>query len=136
MKISYYELLGMIKEGNIPNEVLVTLQNGLKPVKYFADFDYVDDSLTCYSICDEEEIDENYHNYLTDCFIEMSVFDKCIEIIEEKKEIEKGIKPYKQYVGELGKDGYGLSEINEEYLERLSKIVIELIDEVKKLKKE
>lgn len=88
MKISYYELLGMIKEGNIPNEVLVTLQNGLKPVKYSAEFDYVDDSLTCYSICDEEEVDENYHDYLTDCFIEMSVFDKCIEIIEEEKEIE------------------------------------------------
>lgn len=124
MKISYYELLGMIKEGNIPNEVLVTLQNGLKPVKYSAEFDYVDDSLTCYSICDEDEVDENYHDYLTDCFIEMSVFDKCIEIIEEEKEISK---------------------ITKEEFERLDKRTLlelivknqnELIDEVKKLKKE
>lgn len=122
MKISYYELLGMIKEGNIPNEVLVTLQNGLKPVKYFAEFDYVDDSLTCYSICNEEEVDENYHDYLTDCFIEMSVFDKCIEIIEEEKEISK---------------------ITKEEFERLDKRTLlelivknqnELIDEIKKLK--
>ena len=54
-----------------------------------------------------------------------------VEIIEEEKEIEKGIKPYKQYVEELGKDGYGISEINEEYLDRLSKIVIELINDMR-----
>lgn len=84
MKISYYELLGMIKEGDIPNEVLVTLQNGLNSVKYVPEFDYVDDSLTCYSIYDKDEEDENYHHYLTDCFIEMSVFDKCITIVEDE----------------------------------------------------
>ena len=118
MKISYYELLGMIKEGNIPNEVLVTLQNGLKPVKYFAEFDYVDDSLTCYSICNEEEVDENYHDYLTDCFIEMSVFDKCIEIIEEEKEIEK-------------------LDVNKFHdIDELVYKIDEIIDEIKKLKKE
>lgn len=130
MKISYYELLGMIKEGNIPNEVLVTLQNGLKPVKYSAEFDYADDSLTCYSICDEDEVDENYHDYLTDCFIEMSVFDKCIEIIEEEKEIEKLQKPtLDEYIHITGEDLYKQDM-------KLYDKINELIDEIKKLKKE
>lgn len=66
--------------------------------------------------------------------MDIKLTDK-VEIIEEEKEIEKGLKPYKQYVEELGKNGYGISEINEEYLDRLSKIVIELI-EINKLKKE
>lgn len=125
MKISYYELLGMIKEGDIPNEVLVTLQNGLNSVKYVPSFDYADDSLTCYIILDEEEIDENYRAYLIDCFIEMSIFDKCIEIIEEEKDIEK--LTYENTF----KDNSDL-EVQEVLVNKIN----EIIDEIKKLKKE
>lgn len=86
MKISYYELLGMIKEGNIPERIKVCLV-GNKEVVYIAEFEteYI---LLCYMIENENEQDENYRYYLSECLIEYSMFDECIEIIEEEKEIE------------------------------------------------
>ena len=121
MKVSYYELLGMIKEGDIPKEIYVQLQIGLNPVKYVPEYDLADGSLTCFTIFNREEEDTNYHYYLTDCFIEMSVFDKCIEIIEEEKEMEKIPIPEIESVG------------NERIL-RAEIRINELIDEIKKLK--
>lgn len=57
-----------------------------------------------------------------------------IEIIEEEKEIEKGLKLYKEYLEECDVAGFNPTEVRDEYIDRLSLIVIELIDEVKKLK--
>ena len=87
MKVSYYELLGMIKEGNIPERIKACLV-GNKEVVYIAEFE-TEDRLLCYMIENENEQDENYHYYLSECLIEYSMFDECIEIIEEEKEIEK-----------------------------------------------
>ena len=115
MKISYYELLGMIKEGNIPERIKACLV-GNKEVVYIAEFE-TEDRLLCYMIENENEQDENYHYYLSECLIEYSMFDECIEIIEEEKEIEKIVVCQKE-------DAYLADKINE------------LIDEVKKLKKE
>jgi hypothetical protein len=60
--------------------------------------------------------------------------NKELEIIEEEKEIEKGLKPYKEYLEECDVVGFNPTEIRDEYIDRLSLIVIELIDEVNKLK--
>ena len=87
MKVSYYELLGMIKDGNIPERIKACLV-GNKEVVYIAEFE-TEDRLLGYMIENENEQDENYHYYLSECLIEYSMFDECIEIIEEEKEIEK-----------------------------------------------
>ena len=89
-----------------------------------------------YSTYQFDKIDKVYRNVngnqqLEQDYMISNKLNDEVEIIEEEKEIEKGIKPYKQYVEELGKDGYGISEINEEYLDRLSKIVIELINDMR-----
>lgn len=71
MMISYYELLGMIKEGNNPEKI-----------KY-------DDII--FNWCDGNYIESEY-DYLNNYFSEKDMFDKNIEIIEEDKDIEDKIK--------------------------------------------
>lgn len=116
MKISYYELLGMIKEGNIPVRIKVCLV-GNKKVVYIAEFES-NYALVCYRIENEKEEDENYHYYLSECLIECSMFDKNIEIIVEEKEMEK-------------------LDVNKFHdIDELVYKIDELIDEIKKLKKE
>ena len=58
-----------------------------------------------------------------------------LEIIEEDKEIEKGLKPFGEYWEEINIVGCDLKEAQEVYLDRLSKLVIELTEEVRELKK-
>ena len=82
MKISYYELLGMIKEGNIPERIKACLV-GNKEVVYIAEFE-TEDILIGYMIENENEQDENYHYYLSECLIEYSMFDECIEIVKDE----------------------------------------------------
>lgn len=78
--ISYYELLGMIKEGKEPNKIKVHLNS--TPKIYLKDDDIYE---YCYYILDSKEIeDENYKDYLMDSFIESMMFEKNIEILEEK----------------------------------------------------
>lgn len=84
MKISYYELLGMIKEGNAPKRIKVKACS--YPCEYVANYDGAE--FNYYYIADEELEDENYEYYLSECFIESMMFDKCIEIIEEVEEDE------------------------------------------------
>ena len=86
--ISYYELLTMVKEGNIPQLLILHLVP-TKSVEYVPDYDYVSDKLVGYEILNDKDEDENYRYYLVDCFLESTMFDKVIEIIEEEKEIEK-----------------------------------------------
>lgn len=135
MKISYYELLGMVKEKNIPNEVYVKLQRGLKTVKYVAEYDLIDASLNCFTIFNAEEEDENYHYYLTECFIEMSIFDKCIEIIEEEKEIGKlEIEQDNPSSNYYIRNEYGTKCALTKHSKMIAEKVNELIDEINKLK--
>ena len=68
--ISYYDLLGMIKEGNIPKKV--KCDNSI--FEWF-DFGYYQNTKT----------DE----YLTELLCENEMFDKKIEIIEKYNGIEK-----------------------------------------------
>ena len=81
--ISYFELLEMIKDGNAPKKIKVSLINTSR--FYFAQYDYGEFS---FYYLDGEE-DENYRDYLTECFLESQMFDKNIEIINEKEENKK-----------------------------------------------
>ncbi|MCI6191222.1 MAG: hypothetical protein MR691_15055 [Clostridium sp.] len=127
--ISYYELLKRIKEGNIPPKIILHLVPN-KSVEYISDYDYVSDKLVGYEILNDKDEDENYSYYLVDCFLESTMFDKVIEIIEEEKEIEKLQKPtLDEYIHITGEDLYKQDM-------KLYDKIDELIDEVKKLKEE
>ena len=75
MMISYYELLGMIKEGNIPKKV--KYDDGIFE---WDDYDYISSA-----------------NYLSNYLNERRMFDKNIEIIEEDKDIEE--LNYEEHIG-------------------------------------
>ena len=127
--ISYYELLTMVKEGNIP-QLLVLHLVPTKSVEYVPDYDYVSDKLVGYEILNDKDEDENYSYHLGDCFLESTMFDKVIEIIEEEKEIEKLQKPtLDEYIHITGEDLYKQDM-------KLYDKIDELIDELKKLKEE
>ena len=127
--ISYYELLTRIKERNIPQLLILHLVP-TKSVEYISDYDYVSDKLVGYEILNDKDEDENYSYYLGDCFLESTMFDKVIEIIEEEKEIEKLQKPtLDEYIHITGEDLYKQDM-------KLYDKIDELIDEVKKLKED
>ena len=117
--ISYYELLGMIKEDKVPNKIRVHLTS--KPRVYEAQYDESD--FSHYFIYDGDA-DEDYHYYLAECFLESSMFDLNIEILKEEKKI-----PEKFKVHSLGdKDEYGnfVSSpfpTNEEFMDKINKII-------------
>lgn len=79
--ISYYELLGMIKEGNIPKRLYVKIAN--YGMYYIADYD--GEEFSFYKRQNKDGVDENYHFYLSECFLESSMFDKCIQVLDEEE---------------------------------------------------
>lgn len=83
--ISYYELLGMIKEDKAPNKIKVHLTSTPKIYKKDDDIE----EYCYYVIDDDEETNENYKYYLTESYLESMMFDKTIEILDEKKIPEK-----------------------------------------------
>lgn len=89
--ISYYELLGMIKEGKAPNKIKAHLNS--QPKIYVREDD-LDDTFNYYGLVEEEKEDSSYHYYLAEDFLESSMFDENIEILDEK-EIEQINKNYK-----------------------------------------
>ena len=127
--ISYYELLTRIKEGNIPQLLILHLVP-TKSVEYISDYDYINSEFIGYEISKDEEADENYSYHLGDCFLESTMFDRVIEIREEEKEIEKLQKPtLDEYIHITGEDLYKQDM-------KLYDKIDELIDELKKLKEE
>lgn len=80
--ISYYDLLGMVKEGNAPERISVSLTYGTSRI-YKAEYDA--DDFTMYFIDDRNEADEDYKLYLSECFLESSMFDKRITILDEEE---------------------------------------------------
>lgn len=79
--ISYYELLGMIKEGNIPKRLYVKIAN--YGMYYIADYD--GEEFSFYKRQNKDGVDENYHFYLSECFLESSMFEKCIQALDEEE---------------------------------------------------
>ena len=129
--ISYYELLTMVKEGNIPQLLILHLVP-TKSVEYVPDYDYVSDKLVGYEILNDKDEDENYRYYLVDCFLEGTMFDNIIEIIEEEKEIEKIIiKDMKIQAQSTGNYCYSISQPMKIIINKLN----EVIDTTKELKK-
>lgn len=83
--ISYYELLGMIKDGNIPKKVKLHMCGTTRI--YVADYDDEDFSDYCLENIDDKSVDFRY--YLGECFLESDMFEENIEITEEENKIEK-----------------------------------------------
>lgn len=121
MKVSYYELLGMIQEGNAPKKIEVKLCNYSRI--YVAEYDA--EEFSHYVLKDEHYEDENYKYYLVESMLESTMFDKCIEIIEEDKEYED----IKELTQECFDHWTQAKKINS-----LIKNQKKLIDEVNKLK--
>ena len=80
--ISYYELLGMIKEDKAPRKIRVHLTS--EPREYRMIFDCGE--CNYYELIGNENDDYKY--YLSDSYLESMMFDKNIEILD-KKEIKK-----------------------------------------------
>lgn len=134
--ISYYELLTMIKEGNIPLLLILHLVPN-KSVEYAPDYDYVSDKLVGYEILNDKDEDENYSYHLGDCFLESTMFDKVIETIEEEKEIEKlKIEQDTPNSNYYIKNEYGTKCALTKHSKMIAEKVNKLIDKVKKLKEE
>lgn len=134
--ISYYELLGMIKERNIPPKIILHLVPN-KSVEYISDYDYANSEFIGYEILKDEEADENYSYHLGDCFLESAMFDKVIETIEEEKEIEKINLRYVVCNSDFAHEENGklhIVELLNNFFRENDEIINKLIDEVKKTK--
>ena len=80
--ISYYDLLGMIKEENIPDKIYLHMLG--KKVAYIKDVDM--DEFNGYMLDDpNKDQDDKFKYYLGECFLESSMYDECIEIEGDKK---------------------------------------------------
>lgn len=129
--ISYYELLTMIKERDIPPKIILHLVPD-KSVEYVSNYDYINSEFIGYEILKDKEADENYSYHLGDCFLESTMFDKVIETIEEEKEIEKIIiKDMKIQAQSTGNYCYSISQPMKIIINKLN----EVIDTTKELKK-
>ena len=85
-KISYYDLLGMIKEENIPDKIY--LHNLNKKVAYIKDVDVVSNEFNGYMLDDpNKDQNENFKYWLGECFLESDMFKECIEIKETFEEM-------------------------------------------------
>lgn len=122
--ISYYDLLGMIKEGNEPDLVRLRLNCG--EVYYQAFYD--GDEFNYYGLFDGDNENDDFKYYLADSLLESQMFEKNIEVIEGKR-IEK-LK-----IAKITDDNFnGLKKsINVLHKEIESKIN-EIIDEINKLR--
>ena len=119
--ISYYELLEMVKEDNFPERIKVNVCN--YPREYVAEYD--GDDFCHYEIENKRLQDDNYKLFLSECFIESTMFDKCIEIIEEVEEDEfEDIEKTKSY-----EDFEGIDD----YIEHLKNKINSLIKNQKKI---
>ena len=114
--ISYYELLGMIKENNIPEKV-----------KYDDDLYEFDYNLNCYH-------SESGKCYLSEAFDEENAFDKIIEIIEDKK--IKKLKVDNGYIAGVLENGdehwYTMSSPQKILANKINEI-IEVLNEKEKI---
>lgn len=110
MKITIYELLGLVKDGKAPKKILL---NGIA-------FEYQGDD---YLYKDEDKKEHwLFSTSYTDKYIWLENFLKAeVEIIEEDKKIEK-CKHYEDFL-----------EIDD-YIEHLKNKIDELIDEINNLK--
>ena len=122
--ISYFDLLKMIEDDNAPYALDVYLHNDTH-VRYQAEFD-LDGSLSCYCIANEDEINSEYKFYLSECFIECSMFDGVIDVVDDFKlnKIDRDLFDR----GNITSQCYMLLDKQDEIIEMLKKVV-DKIDE-------
>jgi hypothetical protein len=77
--ISYYELLGLVKEGKAPKKIKAVLCS--YSANYVAQYD--GDEFSFYQIEDKDSEDCNYKFYLSECFLEDTMFKPCIKVLQE-----------------------------------------------------
>lgn len=85
MKVSYYELLGMVQEGTNPEQIKLKLNCGER--YYQANYD--NDEFSYYGLEYGEQEDSNFSYYLANTLLESQMIERNIEIIEEEKDIEE-----------------------------------------------
>lgn len=122
--ISYYELLGMIKDGKAPNKIRVHLTS--EPREYRMIFDCGE--CNYYELIGNENNDYKY--YLSDSYLESSMFDKTIELLDEKKIPKKlliGLKTTKENEIHntliIGNSQYELNEKEEMICKKIHEII-------------
>lgn len=131
--ISYYDLLGMIKEGNEPDLVRLRLNCGA--VYYQAYYD--DDEFNYYGICDGDDENDDFKHYLVDSLLESQMFERNIEVIKSPKKIEKI-----ELVNNGSLNSYAIYDENGTKcaLTKHSKVMAdkinEIIDEINKIKED
>ena len=135
MKISYYELLGMIQAGENPKLIKLELNCGERYYKAYYDAD----EFSHYGLKGEEKENEDFKYYLADTLLESQMIERNIEIIEEEKEIEEMIIN-EQYLFSNMKECTYLSPEERRLLDsnfkELSNKINELVRELNKIKKE
>lgn len=83
--ISYYDLSGMVKEGNIPKYVYYVDDFG---EKYLYKSEYWSDEFLGYTLVGEEQKELDIYQYLGENFLEPQMLEKNILIGEETKSYE------------------------------------------------
>ena len=76
--ISYYDLLTMLKDGNIPRYVK-------RHILHYSKLYEWSEEDTTYLLHESEETDQNFTLYLIESYLDMTTLDKTIEVIEEEK---------------------------------------------------
>ena len=128
--VSYYELLGMIKDKTFPDEVVLNMYG--KSVTYIASYDSVDDSLICYEAKNKEDINCNFKFYLGECFLESSMFDKNLSYVIKPKPIDKIHWEEKESLAGDLRD-YQKQEVLARRTEKLKKSLNEIIEKINNL---
>lgn len=124
-KISYYDLLDMVKNNKYPNVYYI---EGNNKVLYGPEFD-IDGSISCYKIADKNLQNEDCRYFLTENFLECSIFD---EILEIKEEIEKA-NYQTSLIPPWFKDKKIIKVVNENF-ELHTKAINKIFDEIKEIK--
>ena len=125
--ISYYELLGLIKENKAPERILANLCSAGSKI-YIIERDGYD--FNYYRIEDTKQEDENYQFYLSECFLESDMFEKKIKILDDFKEIE----PLNLEIDDLvnNKDIRTIDYLFEGTINQLIKNQKKILEEIKK----
>lgn len=139
--ISYYDLLTIIKD--IDNEKdypkVYWHNNYINKVLYIPTFDIVSNQLEGYHLENKNLENKDIRYWLSECMLESSMFDKCLEILEEQKKIPEKLENEKEFYAytryeenknEIDKVLYILKAINlaEEKIDNLNNSINSIID--------
>lgn len=139
--ISYYDLLTIIKDiDNEKDYPKVYWHNNYRDkVLYIPTFDIVSHQLEGYYLKNKNLENEDIRYWLSECMLESSMFDKCLEILEEQKKIPEKLENEKEFYAytryeenknEIDKVLYILKAINlaEEKIDNLNNSINSIID--------